>query len=104
MYRIGFGDCFLVSLPIAQSGVGNGGAARGTYYVPLATTEAALDAAKIDTLPRLPDGKHIIADLMSFYFGSSEGYDLCYRAAIGRDRCRGLEGSDNPPPPLKGIA
>lgn len=31
---------------------------------------------------------------MSFFYNSSEAYDLCYRAAIGRDRCRGLEGSD----------
>ena len=66
--------------------------------------EAALNEEKIDALPRLPEGKHVIADLMSFYFNSNAGYDLCYRAAIGRDRCRGLEGSDNPPPPLKGIA
>ncbi len=63
--------------------------------------EAAL--AKITALPRTPDGRHIIADLMSFYFHSSEANDLCYRAAIERYRCRGLEGSQNPPPPLKGM-
>ncbi len=66
--------------------------------------EAALDQAKIAELPRMPDGSHIIADLMSFYFRGSEANDLCYRAAIGRYRCRGLEGSQNPPPPLKGTA
>lgn len=66
--------------------------------------EAALVGAKIDGLTRLPDGKHVISDLMSFYFYSSEATDLCYRVAIERYKCRGLEGSDNPPPPIKGVA
>ncbi|HLJ45380.1 MAG TPA: hypothetical protein VKU01_05205 [Bryobacteraceae bacterium] len=66
--------------------------------------ETVLVDAKIETLPRSPDGKNVIADLMSFYFNSSDAFDLCYRAAIGRDRCRGLDGSDAPPPPLKGNA
>jgi len=26
--------------------------------------------------------------------------DLCYQAAIGRDDCRGLEGSEKPPTPI----
>ena len=64
--------------------------------------EAALDQANIKDLPRTPDGKHVISDLMSFYFHGSDANDLCYRAAIRRDSCRGLEGSDNPPPPLEG--
>jgi hypothetical protein len=62
--------------------------------------ETALEDAKLTDLPRSPDGRHIAADLMAFYFRSSEANDLCYRAAIGRDLCRGLKGSDNPPPPL----
>jgi hypothetical protein len=62
--------------------------------------EAALEEAKITDLPRTPDGRHIAADLMSFYFRSSDGNDLCYRAAIGRDLCRGLKGSENAPAPL----
>ena len=62
---------------------------------------AALEQAKITELPRTPGSQHVAADLMAFYFRSSDANDLCYRAAIGRDRCRGLEGSDNPPPPLK---
>lgn len=66
--------------------------------------ETALDRAKVTELPRTPDGKHIISDLMSFYFHGSEANDLCYRAAIERYRCRGLEGSQKPPPPLKGTA
>jgi hypothetical protein len=37
---------------------------------------------------------------MAFYFRSSDANDLCYRAQIGRDQCRGLAGSDRPPAPL----
>jgi hypothetical protein len=62
--------------------------------------EAALEEAKLTDLPRTPDGRHVAADLMAFYFRSSDGNDLCYRAAIGRDLCRGLKGSDNPPSPV----
>jgi hypothetical protein len=66
--------------------------------------EDALERASIKDLPRSPDGKNIVADLMSFYFHGSDANDLCYRAAIRRDSCRGLEGSGDPPPPLKGAA
>jgi hypothetical protein len=65
---------------------------------------SALEQAKINDLPRTPDGRHIAADLMSFYFRSSDANDLCYRAAIGRDLCRGLENSEQAPPSLKGRA
>lgn len=64
--------------------------------------EAALESAGIRDIPRSPAGQHVAADLMTFYFRGSDANDLCYRAAIGRDLCRGLAGSDNPPPPLKG--
>jgi len=65
---------------------------------------AALEQARINDLPRTPDGRHIAADLMAFYFRSSDANDLCYRAAIGRDLCRGLDGSEQAPAPLKGRA
>lgn len=64
--------------------------------------ETALQQAKIERLPARPDGGHIASDLMGFYFNSIEANDLCYRAAIGRDTCRGLEGSDNKPALLGG--
>jgi hypothetical protein len=60
----------------------------------------ALDDAKITALPQSPNGAHIAADLLSFYFTSSDANDLCYQARIGRDSCRGLDGSDRPPAPL----
>ena len=63
--------------------------------------ESALEAAQIKDMPRLPDGKSVIVDLMSFYFRSAEANDLCYRAAIGRETCRGLNGSSKEPKPLK---
>lgn len=59
--------------------------------------EAALEQAKVTALPQTPDGKHVASDLMSFYFRSSEANDLCYRAHIGRDECRGLSGSEKEP-------
>jgi len=63
--------------------------------------QIALEQAQVKDLPRIPDGKSVIADLMSFYYRGSDANDLCYRAAIERDACRGLAGSDQPPTPLK---
>jgi hypothetical protein len=60
----------------------------------------ALEDTKITALPSSPNGVHIAADLLSFYFNSSDANDLCYRARIGRDVCRGLPGSDRAPLPL----
>lgn len=62
--------------------------------------EAALAAAKIERLPPRPNGAHVAADLMAHYFHSSDAEDLCYHAAIGRDSCRGLPGSEKEPAPL----
>ena len=62
---------------------------------------SALETAKVTDLPERPDGRHVAADLLAFFFRSSEASDLCYGAVIGRDTCRGLPGSEAPPPPLK---
>ncbi len=62
---------------------------------------AALEDVKITDLPRTPDGRHVAADLMAFYFRSSDANDLCYQAAIGRDKCRGLTGSEKAPEALR---
>jgi hypothetical protein len=64
--------------------------------------EQAIRAAGIERLPARPDGGHVATDLMAFYFGSAEANDLAYRAAIGRDACRGLAGSERRPTPLAG--
>jgi hypothetical protein len=64
--------------------------------------EDSLAMAGVSSLSQPPDGKHIISDLMSFYFLGSDAADLCYRAAIERYKCRGLDDSDKPPAPLRG--
>jgi hypothetical protein len=60
----------------------------------------ALADASVERLPARPTGAHIASDLMAFYFNSSDAFDRCYGATIGRDQCRGLPGSENPPPRL----
>jgi hypothetical protein len=64
--------------------------------------EAALDQPqRVTNLPGRPNGANLVADFMGYYFTSGDGYDLAYDAAIGRDTCRGLEGSDRAPAPLR---
>jgi hypothetical protein len=62
-----------------------------------AAIASALADVKIERLPATPDGRHIVSDFMSFYFGSSEANDLAYGAKIGRESCRGLSGSSREP-------
>jgi hypothetical protein len=62
-----------------------------------AILEAAIAEAKAERLSARPTGAHIATDLMGHYFHSSAARDLCYRANIGRDACRGLAGSALPP-------
>jgi hypothetical protein len=62
---------------------------------------AALTEAKVERLPTRPNGAHIAADLIGFYFNSPAALDLCYRAQIGRDVCRGLDGSEKEPAPIR---
>jgi hypothetical protein len=59
--------------------------------------EKALADAKVDRIPQRPNGKHVAADLMAFFFSSAEGEDFLYNAAIKRDDCRGLENSGKRP-------
>jgi len=66
-----------------------------------AIVTTTLAAARVSDLPERPDGRHVAADLLAFFFRSSEASDLCYGAAIGRDICRGLPGSEKAPPPLE---
>jgi hypothetical protein len=64
--------------------------------------EAALDQPqRVTNFPARPNGANLVADFMGYYFTSGEAYDLAYDAAIGRDTCRGLEGSDRAPAPLR---
>jgi hypothetical protein len=53
-----------------------------------ALLEAAFAKAGIRNLPARPSGQHVVADLMAFYFRSSEANDDCYKALINREVCR----------------
>jgi len=63
-----------------------------------AIVQSAIEAANVDGIPRRPNGKHVAADLMGFFFFiSSDGHDFLHNAAIQRDKCRGLASSGDRP-------
>jgi hypothetical protein len=72
----------------------------------LETRRAILDAAfaqaGVRALPPRPAGQHVIADLMAFYFRSSEANDLAYNALINREVCRPIAITTRKPEPLRG--
>jgi hypothetical protein len=90
----------IAALDTAAKATGAAGFAAATVDQRRAVVEAAIAEARIERLPGRPTGAHIAADLMGHYFNSAEASDLCYRAAIRRDACRGLAGSDKKPAPL----
>ena len=49
--------------------------------------------------PRRPAGQHVVADLMAFYFRSSEANDDCYNAMINREVCRPIAITTRRPEP-----
>jgi hypothetical protein len=68
-----------------------------------AIVESALNTPQpVTRLPARPTGANLVADFMGLYFNSAEAVDLCYRAAIERDTCRGLDNSEQAPRPLGG--
>jgi hypothetical protein len=62
-----------------------------------AAVEKALEDAKVDRIPQRPNGKHVAADLLAYFYGSPEGEDFLYGVAIKRDECRGLADSAKRP-------
>ena len=64
--------------------------------------DAAFTAADVRNLPGRPDGRHVVADLMSHYFRGSDANDLCYNARIGRNTYRAIRVTTVRPAPLKG--
>jgi hypothetical protein len=60
----------------------------------------AFEAAGVRDLTGVPDGRHVAADLMSFWFASPAAHDQAYRAQIGKDTCRRIEDSGRVPAPL----
>jgi hypothetical protein len=91
----------IAALDEAARGRGAASFAAASPDVRRALVAAALVSAKIERLPSRPNGAHVASDLMGHYFNSPAAEDLCYRAAIGRDSCRGLPGSEARPAPLK---
>ena len=75
--------------------------ARGSDAALRQQVRESLEAAGIESLPSRPDGRHVVADLLSYYLGSSEARDLCYQAEIRRYTCPGLSGLDEKPAPLR---
>lgn len=65
-----------------------------------AIVDAALVEAGVRALPPRPMGQHVVADLMAFYFRSSEANDLAYRALINREVCRPIAITTRKPAPL----
>ncbi len=54
---------------------------------------------RVTQLPARPSGVHVVADFMGHFFHGPVGYNLAYRAAINREDCRGLAGSESAPAP-----
>jgi hypothetical protein len=64
--------------------------------------ESALNTPQpVNRLPARPTGANLVADFAGMYFNSAGAFDLAYQAEIGRDDCRGLENSDQPPVAIK---
>ena len=71
------------------------------------TQRALLDAAfdkggRPDAAPRPAGapGQHVVADLMAFYFRSSDANDHAYSAMINREVCRPIAITTRKPAPL----
>jgi len=64
-----------------------------------AILDAALKQANVRNLPPRPIGQHVVADLMAFYFRSTEANDECYKAMIGRETCRAIPVTVRKPEP-----
>ena len=66
-----------------------------------ALLDEAFTAANVRNLPGRPNGQHVVADLMAFYFRSSAANDDCYRALINREVCRPIAITTKRPEPLR---
>ena len=64
-----------------------------------ALLDAAFTKAGVRQLPARPGGQHVVADLMAFYFRSSEANDDCYHALINREVCRPIAITTRKPAP-----
>jgi hypothetical protein len=65
-----------------------------------AILDTAFTQAGVRALPGRPNGQQVVADLMAFYFRSSEANDYCYSAQISREVCRPIQITTKRPAPL----
>ena len=94
---------------VVAAGRARGGGAREGR--PLVRARSARRGARCSTprsrrpasagLPPRPIGQHVVADLMAFYFRSSEANDDCYNALINREVCRPIAITTRKPEPLR---
>ena len=66
-----------------------------------ALLDDAITKAGVRNLPPRPLGQHVIADLIAFYFRSSEANDDCYSAMIQREVCRPIQITTRRPEPKR---
>jgi hypothetical protein len=64
--------------------------------------EGQLERDEIGRLPSPGAAPHVAIGLLAFFYDGAAATDLCYRAAIGRYRCRGLSNLAREPRPLTG--
>jgi hypothetical protein len=79
---------------------GAGGFAKLSMQGKRELLQSTLAQAGVSSIPPRPNGKHVATDLMSYFYGSSDGKDLCYKAAIRESDCRGLGSSAERPAAL----
>lgn len=88
----------LVALEAAARAAGAASFNAASIEARRAIIEAALTTPqRITQLPAHPNGAHVVADFMGLFFHGQQGYNLAYRAAINREECRGLAGSEKAP-------
>ena len=86
---------YVSQLRVIEEGARTRGANLAALPLPDRTQviTGALEESGIKELPSAPNGQHVVADIMSFFFTSGPAYDLAYGATIRRGTCRGLAGS-----------
>jgi hypothetical protein len=65
-----------------------------------ALVREALQGIKGDQLPNVASAPHVALGMLAHFYGSSEATDLCYRAQIGRNKCRPLAHNGRKPLPI----
>ena len=64
--------------------------------------QGQLERDELGRLPSPGQARHVAVGLMAYFYSGSEATDLCYRASIGRFKCRGLATLGREPRPLEG--